>query len=97
MVAGAEAAAVRATSQPVKRHLEEEDSQEAKTQINKQIKSDSGLSNMAHAFASLTLHDASEETKETSSNKKNRILNFSSKNSFLDSFLLHIRKRRGPG
>ena len=41
MAAGAEEAAVRATSQQVKRHLEEEDSEEAKTQLTKQIKSDS--------------------------------------------------------
>ena len=68
MAAGAEAAAVRAKSEQVKRRLEEEDSQETNTHITKQIKSDS--EKMAHAFASLTLHAASEDTKDPSSDKK---------------------------
>ena len=41
MAAGAEAAAVRATSQQVKRWVEEEDSEETSVQI-KQIKPDNG-------------------------------------------------------
>ena len=65
MAAGAEAAAVRATSQQVKRRLEEEDSEETSVQTTKQIKPDQGLNSMAHAFASLTLHASSEETKKT--------------------------------
>ena len=64
MTAGAEAAAVKATSQQVKRRLEEEDREGTRDRTTKQIKSDPGLSSMTPVLASLTLHAFSRETNK---------------------------------
>ena len=65
MTAGAEAVAVKATSQQVKRRLQEEDGEGTRDRITKQIKPDPGLNSMTPMLASLTLHASSRKINKT--------------------------------
>ena len=65
MTARAEAAAVKAPSQQVKRRLQEEDGEGTRDRITKQIKPDPGLKSMTPMLTSLTLHASSRETNKT--------------------------------